>query len=287
MATVQDVTPKFNRQYSYLVNKLREHFLAHGFVETHPQSILSILAACEDPNTIAMFKYLGKQFPLPQTGQMNLEHFLLTDPDSKGMFCVTTSYREEKTPVQGRHDFIFPMFEWELHGKLEDLIRIETDLLTYLGYTPKDDGTFPRITYANACKLYGVDTLEHEHELFLERDFGPVVFLTNFPEHTSPFWNMARGDDGTALKVDVIISGIETFGSAQRCTDVEAMKKRFHEISEGQYAETLYGLFGKERVTAELDNFLALPMIHRCGGGMGIKRLMKSMDALGLFPEDL
>ena len=34
---------------------------------------------------------------------------------------------------------------------------------------------------------------------------------------TSPFWNMSRNDDGlTAKKMDVILGGMETIGSAER-----------------------------------------------------------------------
>ena len=34
------------------VSKMREFFKSKGFLEVHPQSRLSILAACEDPKTI-------------------------------------------------------------------------------------------------------------------------------------------------------------------------------------------------------------------------------------------
>ena len=37
--------------------------------------------------------------PLPQTGQMWLEHELLSTPNSKGFFCVSTSYRQEPNAI--------------------------------------------------------------------------------------------------------------------------------------------------------------------------------------------
>ena len=59
--------------------------------------------------------------------------------------------------------------------------------------------------------------LENEHEQRLYEEKSPVAFITDFPEFTSPFWNMRRnqGDD-TSKKVDIILSGMETFGSAER-----------------------------------------------------------------------
>lgn len=84
------------------------------------QSNLSIFAACEDPETIEQFVFGGVNYPLPQTGQMALEETLLKNPDVKGVFCQTTSFRDEPFPVPGRHDKIFPMFEFESKGDIND-----------------------------------------------------------------------------------------------------------------------------------------------------------------------
>ena len=102
--------------FSLVVNKLRSFCLDKGFCEVSTQDRLSILAACEDPDTVATYKYMGETWPLPQTGQMWLEYELLTKPELPGVFCVSTSYRNEPNPVPGRHKLIFPMFEFELKG---------------------------------------------------------------------------------------------------------------------------------------------------------------------------
>ena len=111
--------------FSQVVNKMRTFFLEKGFLEVHTQNRLSIMAACEDPKTIASYEYHGQTWPLPQTGQMWLEYELLRNPDVPGYFCVGTSYRNEPNPVPGRHCTIFPMFEFELHGGLENLIQLK------------------------------------------------------------------------------------------------------------------------------------------------------------------
>src|SRR5580658_5351052 len=115
--------------FSDVVNKLRAFCLAKGFCEVNTQDRLSILAACEDPETVATYDYMGQKWPLPQTGQMWLEYELLTRPELPGVFCVSTSYRNEKKPVPGRHKLIFPMFEFELKGSIDDLVEFEIDLL--------------------------------------------------------------------------------------------------------------------------------------------------------------
>ena len=55
--------------------------------------------------------------------------------------------------------------------------------------------------------------------------------ITEFPEMTSPFWNMSRNDDGdSSKKIDVILGGMETIGSAERSTDVDQMRDTFEKV---------------------------------------------------------
>jgi aspartyl/asparaginyl-tRNA synthetase len=244
------------------------------------------LAACEDPTTIRTFDYNAKVYPLPQTGQMWLEYELLTDQSVPGYFCVSTSYRYEPNPIPGRHALIFPMFEFELKGGMEDLEKMEIELLQHLGY-PILTETYPRGDYLDVAAKYDVNDISHEVEQSLYRDEGPVFFLRNFPEYTSPFWNMARNtESSTANKIDVILSGMETIGSAERSCDPADMLDRFKTISGGEYSQILYDKFGKERVDSELDEFLKHQFIKRSGGGIGLTRLISSLLKEGLIPDE-
>ena len=279
--TIKLINP---REYNFAVSRLREFFGGvKGFVETHVQSGLDILAACEDPFNIATFDYAGDVWPMSQTGQMRLEQQLLTDPTLSGLFCVTTSYRQEPDPKPGRHDLIFPMFEFEAHGDMVVLEKLERELLEFLGFEPKKPATyFPGADYKKMAELYGVHELTDVHEEHFQQDYGDVFFLKYFPEYTSPFWNMKR-EHGYAKKIDVILCGMETIGSAERSTDPEDMRKRFHTISDGKYAKRLFGSFRRDRVLAELDEFLNLPMIPRCGGGIGMTRMIRAMKLANIL----
>jgi len=269
--------------FSKVAGKLRNFFYSKGFLEAHPQNRLSILAACEDPFTVATFDYDNKTWPLPQTGQMWLEYELLKNPEANGFFCLSTSYRHEPNPVPDRHDLIFPLFEFEMKGDMEDLILLEKDLLQYLGY---DTSKFLRKRYSDAAKEYNVKELEHEHEEQMyenDKDGTPTFFLTDFPEYTSPFWNMKRSDAEHAKKVDVILSGQETIGSAERETDKDIMLKRFETITEGGYKKKLIDLFGEERTMAEMKEYFDFDFFERSGGGIGMTRLIRSMKKEGLL----
>ena len=153
---------------------------------------------------------------------------------------------------------------------------MEEELLEYLGYG--DRSSYGKDDYDNIANKYNVLTLEHEHEKKLYTENGSVYFIKNFPEHTSPFWNMKRDPDSVyAKKIDVILSGHETIGSAERETDPNIMRERFNRISEGQYAKAIFSKFGKERSLKELDEFMNLNFFPRSGGGIGITRLIRSM----------
>ena len=117
------------KEFHEVVKRMRAFFESKGFIEVHTQNRMSILAACEDPTTVATYNYAGQVWPLPQTGQMWLEYELLRNPDTPGFFCLSTSYRNEANPVPGRHDLIFPMFEFECKGGMDELQKVEAELL--------------------------------------------------------------------------------------------------------------------------------------------------------------
>jgi aspartyl/asparaginyl-tRNA synthetase len=164
------------------------------------------------------------------------------------------------------------MFEFESKGTIDDLRAMETDLLRYLGFGQN----FVHKSYDALAAHYGVKELTNAEENNMKIDFGNVVFLERFPQHTSPFWNMKKDGD-YANKIDVIINGQETIGSAERSSDPKEMRELFHTISDGGYAQILYDKFGKERVEKELEEFMSLPFFPRFGGGIGMTRLMSAM----------
>lgn len=267
------------KEYNYVATKLREFFENKGFIEVPTQSRLSILAACEDPVTIAQFKFGEKVWPLPQTGQMWLEYELLKNPDLPGVYCISTSYRDEQNPIPGRHDKIFPMFEFEGRGELKDLINTEKELLKFLGFK----GKIHELKYGDVAKFYATKSLEAEHESKMTTDFSPLVFLTDFPFESHPFWNMKHKSQNIFNKVDVILHGMETIGSAERSCNAEEMKDYFYRVSDGEYSQKLFDMFGQERVEKELEEYLNLPMTPRFGAGIGITRMVRALKKEGIL----
>ncbi len=91
-----------------------------------------------------------------------------------------------------------------------NLVALELELLQYLGFDEPVD-----VNYEDICEEYGdVSILEDEHENLMWKELGPVISLQNFPIRTNPFWNMKHNSDNIFNKVDVILFGQETIGSA-------------------------------------------------------------------------
>jgi aspartyl/asparaginyl-tRNA synthetase len=267
---------KDTKTYNELVQKMRTFFQSKGFLEVPTQSRLSILAACENPHSITTFNYSGEVWPLPQTGQMWLEYELLKNPEWNGVYCISTSYRQEKTPIPGRHELIFPMFEFESKGGMKELLKLESELLDYLGFDKPVE-----VNYDDVCEEYGgVSILEDEHETRMWKEKGSTVSLQNFPYRTNPFWNMKEGENKVFNKVDVILYGQETIGSAERSCNVEEMRNNFYTIENGGYSAKLFELFGKERVEKELEEFLSFDFFPRFGGGIGMTRLARAYQLM-------
>ena len=110
-----------------------------------------------------------------------------------------------------------------------------------------------------------------------------VFFLKNFPNYTSPFWNIQQTDDGTAKKIDVIIHGVETISSAELSDNPTKMRIQFDSIMDGAYANILYRTFTKERVEYELQDFLSNTFIKRSCGSIGVNRMIRAMELSNLF----
>ncbi len=282
-----DIIPP--EKFSPAIHLLRTFFLNRGFLEVPTQHLmrapLGNLAACENPESILAVPLLGKRRALPQTGQMWLEDFLLRNPDKyQGLFCVSYSYRNEQSPQKGRHNIVFPMFEFEMHGGHEALVALERDLIVFLGIASRTE--IYHADYEETAREYGVREIEDAEEKRLWKEHGPAVLLSLFPKYTSPFWNMFMRPDGKAKKTDGILFGIETIGSAERSRDPAAMWRQFHTISGGRYAEKLFELFGEKEILAELNYFLgaaSYPKGHtvRSGGGIGMTRMVRALELAG------
>ena len=123
-----------------------------GFKEVHTQNRLSILAACEDPFNVATYNYAGQIWPLPQTGQMWLEHELLSQPDERAFFVSQLHIDKNLTQFPVGMKLYFQCLSLDMPGDIDDLKKMEYELVEYLGFDEPEEKT-----YEAWQKHYGVD----------------------------------------------------------------------------------------------------------------------------------
>ena len=83
------------RKFNAAVNAMRSFFKKRDLLKYIPKML--VFSYMRRSTTVAQYNYEGNVWPLPQTGQMWLEHVLLENPDFNGCFTVSTSYRNERT----------------------------------------------------------------------------------------------------------------------------------------------------------------------------------------------
>lgn len=277
----QQINPDWDyRSFGIATELLRTFFKREGFVEVYTQDRSGILSACEKIESLTRYTMAGKEQFLPQTGQLALARYLLDHPGEVGFFSIGTSYRDEPHPKPGRHQLVFSMFEFETHGDMDRLRQLETKLLRSVGFESEPAVINYRAAQEH-CGLKIQDCIEESQEEQLGRDLGPVVLLQNFPVIES-FWNMKRGGNGLACKIDALVHGMETIGSAERSTDSKQMYLSFYEMAEGRYASILEKI-DAEKVKQELNDLLERSTFPRCGGGIGIPRFIRGLAMSGLL----
>jgi len=186
-----------------------------------------------------------------------------------GIELLGLKVEEQTEPWPGACNVYHPLLA-------EALVKFQSELLEYLGFDSPVE-----VNYEDVCEEYGgVSILEDEHESRMWKEKGSVISLQNFPRRTNPFWNMLGQGNGIFNKVDVILYGQETFGSAERSCNVNEMREMFYTIEDGKYSEKLFELFSKERVEEELEEFLKHNFIPRVGCGIGFSRLLRAYKLL-------
>ena len=95
------------------------------------------------------------------------------------MFLQVT---EMDQSIDGRHNLIFPMFEFEMKGGYDELIKMEEELLTYLGIKILKVVNYGCVKIINHL-IYHTNTNKNYTMNMTS------IFLKKFPTFTSPFGN--------------------------------------------------------------------------------------------------
>nr|CAI5849465.1 unnamed protein product [Callosobruchus analis] len=248
-------TSKVLRMRSVLLQAFRDHYLARGYCEVTPPSIVQ--TQVEGGSTLFKLDYFGEEAYLTQSSQLYLETCL---PSMGDVYCIAESFRAEQsrtrrhlaeyTHVEAECPFI--TFE-DLLDRLEDLIcdvvdRVLKSPYGSIVYELNPDFKVPerpfmRMNYSDAIKYLKENNITKEDGSFYEfgedipemperkmtDQINKPIMLCRFPANIKSFY-MSKCPENNRLteSVDVLLPNVgEIVGGSMRIWDLEELMEGY------------------------------------------------------------
>jgi asparaginyl-tRNA synthetase len=237
-----------------LIDELRRWLADHGYLEV--QVPILVTAAVEGGSTLFEVKYFDQKAYLTQSWQLYAEAMI---SGVGKIFTLAPSFRAEKSRTRRHLTEYWHLEVEEPWADLEDLMRLEEDLVTYacsrirdgmpeelklVGRDPDElknvKPPFPKITYDKAVELiqksrpdfnWGTD-IGYEEEKVLTESFDIPFFVSGFPKAVKAFYHMPDPKNPNVTRsVDLLApEGYgEITGGGQRIHDLEQLLSRIKE----------------------------------------------------------
>ncbi|XP_065157625.1 asparagine--tRNA ligase, cytoplasmic [Atheta coriaria] len=244
-------TSKVLRMRSLLMQTFRDHYLARGYCEVTPPSIVQ--TQCEGGSTLFKMDYFGEEAYLTQSSQLYLETCLASMGD---VFCIAESFRAEQSRTR-RHlaeythvEAECPFIDFEdLLNRLEDLIcdvvdRVLKSPLGSIVYELNPDfkppeRPFLRMNYTDALVYlkennitkedgsfyeFGEDIPEMPERMMTDK-IGKPIMLCRFPAEIKSFYMPRCPEDNRLTEsVDVLLPNVgEIVGGSMRIWQLDEL----------------------------------------------------------------
>ena len=240
--------------YDKVIYKIRFFFKEKGFIEVFTQNNFSVI---EPMTNSELFTQHSPEIYYPQTKQIQLDQFLLENPQESGFFSISYQFQENT---------LYPFIEFTSNDNIR---QFYTEFFNYMGLNQ----SVSENEYDDICNFYEINTLTDDIFSRINQDYGTISCIDNFPERVTSSWNIQWNDtESHYYKNMILINGINIMNLFEKSCNTVKMYNMFH--TDNIYLQQLYQRFGEDRVENELNEFLQKDFLPRIGGTIDITKII-------------
>ena len=152
--------------------------------------------------------------------------------------------------------------------------------------------------YSYISKQYGITLIDENNNTNnnvykniltkIKKDYGPVLFIQNYPLYTYPFWNIKYDEKNKiARKINIFLDGNDTITTSEKSCSHKEIKQLYNNINNNlSYPYSIDDLTENSKIiNRELNDYLKNDFMPRYGGTIKIDLLTQAMDNNKLLIE--
>lgn len=247
-----------------LLLKVRKFFDDKHFIEVG-ETNHTITSICEmNPSNLLVCKKNGMVYGLPQSNLKWIQYLLHKNEYNSGIYMTSTSYNKgELTDIDSK---IYPIFEFAKYGTFDDLLELLIEFCDKILNIPKKD-----INYICPDNINILDKTQcHAHF----KDMKCIITTALDGVFNKYFWTYDNSAGQYKITALIIYGEIILLGG-ERHNNIQKMMYDVYTLDKGEYINTLYNLFSKQRVEDELSVYTHVKLISRFGATIYLNSLEK------------
>lgn len=248
--------------------KVRKFFDDKHFIEVG-ETNHTITSICEmNPSDLLVCKKNGMVYGLPQSNLKWIQHLLHKNENNSGLYMISTSYNKGYTKNIDSH--IFPVLEFAKCGTFDDLLELLIEFCNKILNIPKQDINY--IYPKNINILDKTQCYSHFKDIKCVITTGLNAVFNNY------FWTYNNTADRQYKIIALIIYGQIILLGGERHNNITKMMFDIYTLNKGEYINSLYNLFSKQRVEDELNMYTHVKLMTRFGATIHLNSLVKFIE---------